>query len=263
MRPDAEAPSAPSPYHAPDLYDLLYEGLDFDRAFWLKVGREAGGPVLDLGCGTGRVLIPLLEAGVDADGVDLSEPMLERLRVKATGKGFRPRLLHADMRDFAMPRRYARVISAFNAFAHCETVEAQLDTLRRCREHLAPGGSLVLHISFPGVALWLGPDGVAVLEHEAANPETAGRVEIYDRRFKDVVNQRQRSEIEVRELDARGEVLASHRFEAIQRWVYRYELELLLRLAGFARWEIQGDFDGAPLERDDQQMIAWAWRDPA
>jgi SAM-dependent methyltransferase len=263
MRPDAGAATAPSPYDAPDLYDMLFESLDFDRAFWLGVGRNAGGPVLDLGCGTGRVLIRLLEAGVDADGVDLSPAMLERLRAKAEKKGFRPRLLLADMRDFRMPRRYARVISAFNAFAHCETIAAQLETLQSCREHLAPGGALVLHISFPSAALWLGPDGVPVLERETTNPETGNRLQIYDRRFKDVVNQRQRSEIEVRELDAYGGIVASHRFEAIQRWVYAYELELLLRLAGFPRWEIQGDFEGAPLERDEQQMIAWAWRDPA
>ena len=120
----------------------------------------------------------------------------------------------------------------------------------------------MLHISYPGASLWLG-GGEPVLEHESTNPANGNRLQLYDRRFMDVVNQRQRSEIEVRELDAGGIVVASHRFEARQRWVYRYELELLLGLAGFARWEIQGDFAGASLERDDQQMIAWAWREPA
>ena len=263
MKPDASTIAAPSPYDAPELYDELFESLDFDRRFWLEVGRAAGGPVLDLGCGTGRVLIPLLEAGVDADGVDLSRAMLERLRTKAAKRGFHPRLLAADMRDFTMPRLYARVICAFNAFAHCETIEDQLATLRGCREHLAPGGALVLHISYPGVALWLGEGGEPVLEHETTSPATGHRLRIYDRRFLDRVNQSQRSEIEVRELDAAGKVVASHRSEARQRWVYRYELELLLSLAGFARWEFQGDFEGGPLERDDQQMIAWGWREPA
>ena len=248
MRPDSTATAAPAPYEAPELYDLLFESLDFDRAFWLRVGREARGPVLDLGCGTGRILIPLLEAGVDADGVDLHPAMLERLRSKAEQKGFRPRLLAADMRDFTMPRRYARVFCAFNAFAHCEATADQLATLRCCREHLASGGALVLHISYPGAALWLG-GGEPVLEHESTNPANGNRLQLYDRRFMDVVNQRQRSEIEVRELDPGGSVVASHRFEARQRWVYRYEMELLLRLAGFSRWEIQGDFEGAPLEQ--------------
>jgi len=263
MRPEASTSVAPSPYEAPELYDQLFESLDFDRPFWLRVGRGCQGPVLDLGCGTGRVLIPLLEAGVDADGVDLFPAMLDRLRAKAAKQGFRPRLLAADMRDFTLPRLYARVICAFNAFAHCETIEDQLATLRCCREHLAPGGALVLHISYPGAALWLGADGTPVLEHETTSVATGHRLQLYDRRFLDRVNQGQRSEIEVRELDLGGGIVASHRFEARQRWVYRYELELLIRLAGFPRWEIQGDFDGGPLERDDQQMIAWAWREPA
>jgi len=263
MNAPPDAAAKPSPYEAPELYDLLFETLDFDRAFWLGVGREAQGPVLDLGCGTGRVLIPLLEAGVDMDGVDLHPRMLDRLRAKAARRGFHPRLLAADMRDFTMPRRYARVICAFNAFAHCESTQDQLATLRCCREHMEPGGALVLHISYPGVALWLDAGEAPVLEHETANPANGNRLQLYDRRSMDRVNQSQRSEIEVRELDEAGATVASHRFEARQRWVYRYELELLLRLAGFARWEIAGDFAGAPLTRDDQQMIAWAWREPA
>ena len=263
MRPDSSATVLPSPYDAPDVYDMLFESLGFDRAFWLQVGREAHGPVLDVGCGTGRVLIPLLEAGVDADGVDLSTAMLDRLKSKLARKGYRPRLLAADMRDFTLPRLYARVICAFNTFAHCETIADQLATLRCCREHLAPGGALVLHISYPPASLWLGPDGEPVLEHEAKIPGGDHRIQIFDRRFKHVVNQHQRSEIEVREIDAGDGVVASHRFETTQRWIYRYELELLLGLAGFARWDIQGDFDGGPLERDNQQMIAWGFREPA
>jgi SAM-dependent methyltransferase len=259
----AGADGAPSPFEAPAIYDWLFESLDFDRAFWLEVGRAAGGPVLDLACGTGRVLIPLLEAGVDADGVDLFPAMLERLREKAAAKGFTPLLMAADMRDFTMPRRYARVICAFNAFAHCDTIEDQLQALRCCREHLEPGGALVLHMSYPGASLRTGVDGEPVLEHEATHPENGHRLQLYDRRFTDAVNQSQRSEMEVRELNARGAIVAAHRFATRQRWVYRYELELLLGLAGFARFEIQGDFAGGPLERDDQQMIAWAWREPA
>jgi SAM-dependent methyltransferase len=263
VRAPGSAAAVPSPYEAPELYDLLFEALDFDRPFWLEVGRGARGPVLDLGCGTGRILIPLLEAGVDADGVDLHPAMLERLRAKATQRGFRPHLRAADMRGFTMPRRYARVICAFNTFAHCESTEGQLATLRCCREHLAPGGALVLHISYPGAALWLNRTATPVLEHETVNPASGNRLQLYDRRTMDIVSQRQHSEIEVRELDAAGGVVASHKFEARQRWVYRYELELLLRLAGFPRWEIQGDFTGGPLEHDDQQMIAWAWREPS
>jgi len=250
-----------SPYDEPELYDLMFEGFDFDLPFWLKTGREAGGPVLDLGCGTGRVLLPLLEAGVDADGVDLYEPMLERARRKAEAKGFRPLLRAADMRDFAMPRRYARIILAFNTFAHADTTDDQLAVLRRCHDHLEPGGAVVLHMSYPGPAYWAEPDGEPVLELETARRDDGRRFQMWDTRFKDAVAQRQRSEIEIRELGPDGATAASHRLHTTQRWVYRYELELLFRLAGFARWEIFGGLDREPLERADQQMMTWAWKD--
>ena len=63
------------------------------------------------------------------------------------------------------------------------------------------------------------------------------------------------------EVDAKGRIVDSQRFETNQRWVYRYELDLLLRLSGYTRWEILGGFAGEPLLRDDQQMISWGWKD--
>ena len=249
-----------SPYDAPELYDRIFETLDFDLAFWRRVAREAGGPVLDVGCGTGRVLMALLHDGADGDGLDLHAPMLERLRDKTAAISKRPRLVRADMRDFTMPRRYTRVICAFNAFAHCEDLEGQLRALRCMREHLEPGGALVLHMSYPPASLWAAPPGEAALELELPAAEGRPALELWDHRTVNVVEQRQSSVIEIREVDAAGGATVLHRSTTTQRWVYRYELELLLRHAGFERWQILGGFDGEPLEHEGQQMVAWAWR---
>lgn len=249
-----------SPYEAPDLYDLMLDHLDFDIPYWVRVGREAQGPVLEVGCGTGRVLMRLLEAGVEADGLDNAPAMLRRARQRADAAGFRPALVEADMRDFALPRRYARAVLAFNGFAHCTTPDDQLRALRCIGGHLAPGGALVLHMSYPRPPYWSEPDGDPVLEMETKRPDNGHTLQMWDTRFKNVVGQCQHSQMEIREIDEAGDRVASHRSETTQRWVYRFELELLLRMAGFARWEFYGDFDGAPFERPDQQMIAWGWR---
>jgi SAM-dependent methyltransferase len=251
----------PSPFTAPQLYDRMFDKLDFDIPFWTSTGLAADGPVLEVGCGTGRVLLALLAAGVDADGIDLFEPMIACARQKAAARGFHPRLLVSDMADFTMPRRYARAFLPFNTFAHADTTAAQLATLRCCHAHLDPGGALVLHMSYPGPRYWNEPDGIPVLELETAAGDDGRRLQMWDTRRKDVVAQRQHSEVEIREIDAGGALIASHRFHTTQRWVYRYELELLFRLAGFARWEVFGGFAGEPLERTDQQMVAWAWKD--
>lgn len=249
----------PSLYDAPELYDLILDGFDFDIPFWQKVARDAKGPVLEAGCGTGRVLLRLLESGFDADGFDLSGRMIECFRIKAGAKGWGGRAVVADMRDFSLPRRYARVICAFNSFAHCESTDDQLRALRRFRAHLEPGGALVLHMSYPGPQYWLEPDGVPTLEIEAEDAATGRTLQMWDTRTKDPVAQCQRSELEIRAIDQSGRIVSAHRFSTAQRWVYRFELELLLRLAGFSRWTVRGGFDEVPLIKPDDQMIVWAW----
>src|SRR5204862_7835775 len=106
-------PPDATPFDDAGLYDLLFEGFDYGVAFYLAQAREAGGPVLDLCCGTGRVLLPLLRAGVDADGVDAFPAMLEAARRKARAEGFAPELTRAEMREFRLPRRYALIIIPF------------------------------------------------------------------------------------------------------------------------------------------------------
>jgi|KBSSwiStaDraftv2_1062776.scaffolds.fasta_scaffold12676_2 SAM-dependent methyltransferase len=258
--------SLPSPYEAPDLYDLALEGFQDDFGFWLDESRRAApapgrpGRVLEVSCGTGRILLRLRANGIDAEGVDLSAPMLSRLEAKAKARGLAVHVYRADMRDFTTEQRYHRVFIPFNGFAHCETVEDQLRCLQCCREHLEPGGALVVDMSYPGHEYWLDVRTERILEAESPHSESGGTTRMYDTRTKDRVAQLQHSIIEIEELDERGKPTRSHRFETRQRWVYRYELELLFRLAGFSRWEILGGWDRRPLETDAGQMVGFAWK---
>jgi len=95
-----------TPFHDAELYEVLFHDLEFDRDFYVGLAREAGGPVLEVACGTGRVLLPCLQAGVDIDGLDLFPEMLDVLRHKAAERGLSPRLYQTDMRDFTLPRRF-------------------------------------------------------------------------------------------------------------------------------------------------------------
>ncbi len=258
--PLAQPDSVPSIFDDGDLYDLVLQDLPYGLDFYLGLARAAQGPVLDIACGTGRILLPCLAAGVEIEGLDLIEPMLERLRAKAARLGLSPRLHQADMSEFALPRRFALVMIPFNAFIHNMTQEAQIRCLALCREHLLPGGMLVFDTFFPSLEIVGAAAGTRVLEGELPHPETGLPMRMYDTRTFDRVAQTQHSLNELEILAADGSVQQVHRNQASSRYVYKHEMELLLRIAGFARWEIYGDFDRRPLTREGDAMIVTAWR---
>jgi len=249
----------PTPFDDGALYDLLLGNIDYGYDFYMGLAKAARGSVLDVACGTGRILIPCMQAGVDIDGLDLYAGMLDRLRQKAAALGFQPRLFQADMCSFRLPRRYGLIMIPFNAVVHCLTTEDQIASLVCCREHLEPGGVLALDTAFPGPDWTALPDNTRALELEIAHPETGLPVRLFDTRRFDRVQQLQYSVNEVEMLDAAGNVAATHRSQTTIRWIYKGEMELLLRAAGFARWQISGDFDGRPLVNETDAMIVQAW----
>lgn len=249
----------PSTFDDGDLYDLVADGIDYDLDFYSGLAREAKGPVLDVACGTGRILLPCLQAGVDIDGLDLFEPMLERLRTKADKLGLSPQLYQSDMSDFDVPRRYALVMIPFNAFIHNMTQAAQISCLQRCREHLLTGGMLVFDTFFPSVEIIGAAANSRVLEGEIPHPTTGLPVRMYDTRTFDRVRQVQHSINELELLAADGSVQTTHRSEVRGRYIFKHEMELLLRVAGFPHWDIYGDFDRRPLTQENDAMIVEAW----
>ncbi len=249
-----------SPYDDGELYDSIFESHHDDLPFWMAFVREGQGPFLDLACGTGRVLIPLLEAGFDGDGLDASETMLARCRSKAADSGKGPILLQADMREFRMPRRYARALCAFNAFAHLLDTEAQLAALRCVRDHLLEGGAFAVDLGYARPDIWNATPDQRVLEGEFTHPARPTRLYLYDRRTMDPLAQTQHSRIEIEERDLHGLLMRTHVSHTVLRWTHKTELELLFRKAGFSRWEIHAGFEREPLTPAAQQMIATAWR---
>jgi SAM-dependent methyltransferase len=249
-------------YIEPGLYDLAYSWHTADLPFWVERAKGARGPVLEAGCGTGRVLLPILEAGVDAEGLDLHPGMLDVLKQKAAARGLSARVHLADMRDFTMARRYRLITVPFRAFMHLLTTEDQLRALRCMREHLEPGGALVLNLFYPTFERMVEPGDEERLEREFPHPESGLPVALVSvKREYDRVGQLLRAELELRESDARGYAKAVHPHKVSLRWIFRFEMELLLQAAGFARCEVLGGFDGRALERDTDEMVWTAWKD--
>ena len=135
-------------------YDAAYgamSSLGADLGFYLGLAREAAGPILELGCGTGRALLPIMAEGIPCTGVDESPPMLAALAAKSPPANLR--LVQASMQDFDLqPDRFALIFSAFRAFQHMYTVEDHLACLACVRRHLAPGGCFAFDVFNPRLA---------------------------------------------------------------------------------------------------------------
>lgn len=248
-----------TPFDDGELYDVLMDGWDRDLTCFRKLAREACGPVLDVPCGTGRILLPLMQADIDIEGVDLSAPMLDRLRQKAAALGLHPRVQQASMTDFQLDRQFGLIMCPCNSFAHNLTTEDQIESLRRFREHLLPGGLLVIDSFFPSKQ-YTDTDQLRVLEGEVTDPRTGHLLRYYDSRTMDRVRQIQHSDNEIEEFDGNGCLVTTHRNSIDGRWTYKAEMELLLRITGFSRWKIHADYDLRPFERESDAMVVFAWK---
>lgn len=258
--PISSAAIETTPYDDGALYDLLLGNFPMGLDFYTGLAKATRGPVLDVGCGTGRILLPCLQVGVDIEGLDLFAGMINRLREKAAALNLNPTIHQADMASFRLSRRFGLIIIPFNAFVHILTTDAQLACLRSCREHLLPDGMLVFDLSFPGLHWIGGESGVRVLEAEIPHPHDARlRIRAWDTRTFDRVAQVQHSFNEIEMIDGDGKVVATHTSRTEMRWTYKPEMDLLLLAVGFARWQLLGDFDGRVLEKETDMMIVQAW----
>jgi SAM-dependent methyltransferase len=116
--------------------------------YFRRFVEAGGGPALDVACGTGRLLIPWLAAGLDVDGTDISEDMLALCRERAEREGLSPTLYAQPMHELDLPRRY-RTIVVCGGFGVGSNRQRDFQALERFHDHLEPGGTLVLDNEVP------------------------------------------------------------------------------------------------------------------
>jgi SAM-dependent methyltransferase len=232
-----------------DLYDqvTLYSGRP-DVAFYVDAAKEAGGPVLELGCGTGRVLLPSARAGVGIVGLDASRRMLAvcRRRIAAEPSEVRSRieLCEADMRHFSFGCSFRLVTIPFRPFQHLTTVDDQLACLASIRKSLVADGRLILDLFNPSLdALANRPAGEEMDEGPAhVTPDGRRLLRRHKLVTADRFQQVNRFELiyYVTHPDGREERLV-HSFA--MRYLFRFEAEHLLARAGFVVEHLYAGFD--------------------
>ena len=243
-----------------DVYDTIYSSVRGDIAFYVDTAVEARGPVLELGCGTGRATIPIAEAGVDIVGLDLSDAMLAAARRKAEGLpagSATVAFVQGDMVDFTLARdkKFELAIIPFRSFLHLLTVEAQVSALRSIKRHLEPGGRLVFNVFVPYPATLAEEDGPPTPLPDSTDPDTGARFVRWVQSSYDNHNQLWTARMTAEEVDADGNMVRRLHRDFQLRYVHRWEMHHLLELCGFEVLELYGGFDRTPFDETSTEMV--------
>lgn len=242
------------------VYDLWSADMTADVPFYVGEAVASGGPVLEIGVGTGRVATAVARAGVDVVGIDVSPSMLERARrsLEADEVADHVTLVEADMRGFDLGRTFPLAILPYRVFAHARTTDEQVATLSTIRDHLDPGGRVVLNVTIPHVSDLVASDG---LRHEGRFTLPDGSTAVLWRQAEyEPGTQQLTFHFVVDHLDDEGEVTRRVHGSSTVRQTTPGEVDHALARAGFAVQDRWGWFDRRPLAAHATEYVVAATR---
>lgn len=236
-----------------DIYDEFVR-TELDVPFFLSETRKASGEVLELMCGTGRLSIPLLEAGVPLVCVDYSPEMLAVLRGKIEDRGFAAAVHAMDVRELDLGRRFELIILPFNSFSELLTEDDQRRALRSIHDHLAAGGRFICTLHNPAVRLKR-VDGQLRLWGKYKRPN--GMLLFWGWEQYDPAAKRVEGLELFEEYDEQGRQYAKRAMELRFRIVERKEFEAMAEEAGFTVEALYGDYERAPFDEERSPFMIW------
>lgn len=240
------------------IYDGVYADLTHDLGFYTAQARECGGPVLELGCGTGRVSLAIAAQGASVVGIDISPKMVEAARGKAVQRGLAERCTFqtGDMAELHLADQFPLVIMPFRSFQSMLTAAEQRQALAGVRERLAPGGTLAFDTFNPDVR-HLADDTASTSPVPLKDVERpgGGTIIVWGQNGWDPVEQVNEVRLIIDEVNDEGVVERRLLRDFEQRYTFRYEMAHLLELCGFSVEALYGDFDGGPVTEDTEDLV--------
>ena len=240
-------------------YDIAYSTVPSDDVdFYVALAKEFGGPALEIGAGTGRISLPLVQAGFDIVGIDLFEPMLDVSRRKLADLGpisGNLELLNADMRTLYLNRKFNFVFAPARVLLLALTPEDQLQSLRSMTAHIEPDGRVAFNFFVPNEDMIYGPQGFPYVYKDVVHPVTGNHVLFW-------VVDRWNSEAQTNhglhifeELNDAGETVGKTTIDVVIRYIYPAEAIIMIEDAGMIIEEAYGDFDRSPLSEESSEQI--------
>lgn len=230
-------------------YDYYSTGLEGDVEFYAEEAEKAGSPVLELACGTGRILIPVAEKNIKITGLDLSPSMMcvAKKKISKLSPEIQKNitLIEGDMRNFSIDEKYNLIMIPYRAFLHLLTVEDQKQCLNTVYRHLSEKGLLIFNMFDPllnVISSHFEPLGSSVKKVSEFTRENGNKVIVSDTRQYDQEKQILEQYFIFEELNKEGRVIDKIYTPLILRYVFRYEMEHLLELCGYRVISLYGDF---------------------
>jgi len=245
-------------------YDEDYRNYNDDVDAIVHLAMEMDGPVLELGCGTGRLLLPLSVTGLPVTGVDISSALLARARAKlaTVAQGDQVKLVQSDLRELQLDQHdFAFAFCTSNTLMHIADADDQLALLQRVATYLRPGGLLMIDLFQPDVVRWSEVHGLMELADQWTR-EDGTAVTKWSVRTVDLAEQVQETLFIYEEVSPDGTVRRTN-CPFTLRYLWRNEAELMLRLAGFQIETVWGDFEGTPYDSQSEHLILLATKPAA
>ena len=230
-----------------------------DVPFYKKYAQQCGSPVLELGCGTGRILIPIAQSAIECYGLDMSREMLSICETKVRTLSLKNvHLRCSGMEDFHYDQKFALIYIPFRSFQHLLQVEHQMRCLKLVREHLKDGGLFIMDVFAPNIerlALYGSKKEEWEKEFSRKNQETESTITRYYQARANLAEQTLDVIMKWEERNSNSQLVARKEGTFQLRYYFRFELEHLLHRCGF-KPTIYGHFDERAYDYTSGEMVA-------
>jgi SAM-dependent methyltransferase len=241
-------------------YDAENEAMTDDLALYNELADESNGPILDVGCGTGRVSLHLAAGGHRVVGIDASVAMLERGRRKLKNRIDLADLVtfyEGNALDFQFPEKFRLVVIPYNTLMHFCTADDQMALIRHMGQLLDDDGLIVIDLPNAGEVFATLDDGSVTLERSFTEPESGNLVMQQSVSRINRTDQLQFITWIYDEIATDG-VVRRTVAPLTLRYVFPTELDLLLRINGLECWQRFGDYDQEPFAEGCERLIMLA-----
>ena len=240
-------------------YDIFYEAApEGELEFYLNAIDRIGGSILELGVGTGRIAIPAAAMGHDVTGVDLNRPMLDRCRHKSEQAPLPGNLtlVEADISELELPKRdFDLVIIPAHTLALVTDERKQLETLKRCADHMSGDATLIFNLFNPSPDL-LNADKAETFLLGVIEDEISGnRHVLTGTNDFDTIRQLNQCTQVIETLNPNGDLIDREELLVLFRYLHHEQVLEMLEAAALHATDVFGDFDGSPLSEDSEEMI--------